>query len=350
MMTQATLSLSQTWSPALAQEASETFYLMPEWLELISRLYGYKLLPLGLRNEAGQLCGFLPLCLVQNRPRSRRLVAFPFSDYCPLLADSAEHAQELLDQALALTADQRADCLELRCGPNELLQADSRFVTSDLYVRWLLPLAKEAQMMWSQLRKPVQRQVRKAAQLGVQVRLAERREEMLRYYQLHLRTRCKKHGLPAQPRRFFLELWETFARSGRLRLWLAEYEGQPIAGMIFLAAGGTLRYAYGASHEGYLQLAPNNLLMWQAIEQACNEGFRVLDLGRTACANQGLMEFKRRWGAEKVPLPYYYYPRQAGPVSTSEESRVYRLLTSCWRVLPLQVSGPLGGLLYRYLG
>ncbi|WP_376794740.1 lipid II:glycine glycyltransferase FemX [Thermogemmatispora sp.] len=350
MMTQATLSLSQRWSPALAQEARETFYLLPEWLELVSRLYGYKLLPLGLRDEAGQLCGFLPLCLVENWPGSRRLVAFPFSDYCPLLADSPERAQVLLNQALALAVEYKASCLELRAGPCELLESKGSFVVSNLYVRWLLPLAEDAQTAWSRLRKPVQRQVRKASQSGVQVRLAERREDMLSYYQLHLRTRTKKHGLPAQPRRFFLELWETFAPSGRLRLWLAEYEGKPIAGMIFLAAGSTLRYAYGASHERYLQLAPNNLLMWQAIEDACGHGFRLLDLGRTACANQGLMEFKRRWGAEKVPLPYYYYPQQAGPVSTSEESRLYRLLTACWRRLPLSVSGPLGGLLYRYLG
>ncbi|MBX5451417.1 lipid II:glycine glycyltransferase FemX [Thermogemmatispora sp.] len=350
MMLHATRLLTQEWSPALAKEASETFYLLPEWLELISRLYGYKLFPLGVCNEAGQLCGFLPLCLVQNRPGSQRLVAFPFSDYCPLLAERPEHARSLVDQALALAAEYKADCLELRCGPNQWLQAHSDFVISDLYVRWVLPLAGDAQAMWSQLRKPVQRQIRKATQLGVQVRLAERREEMLSYYQLHLRTRCKKHGLPAQPKRFFLELWDTFAASGRLRLWLAEYRGKPIAGMIFLVAGGLVRYAYGASHERYLPLAPNNLLMWQAIKQACDERFRALDLGRTACANQGLMEFKRRWGAEKLPLPYYYYPRQAGPVSTSEESRLYRWLTGCWRWLPLPISGPLGGFLYRYLG
>ena len=38
----------------------------------------------------------------------------------------------------------------------------------------------------------------------------------------------------------------------------------------------------------------------------------LLDLGRTARENFGLMEFKRGWGAIEEPLTYYYFPRCAG--------------------------------------
>jgi FemAB-related protein (PEP-CTERM system-associated) len=338
------------WSSALESQARGTFYLLPEWLELISRVYGYPLLPLTTRNETGLVTGFLPLLLVQNRFTGRRLVSLPFSDYCPLLAENPACARELIDQALHLAHERRMDCLELRTGVHALLAERADFVAGELYVRWVLPLGADAQALWSQLRKPVQRQVRKAENLGVRVRVAQRREEMLEYYALHLRTRCRKHGMPAQPRRFFLELWDTFASRGHLKLLLAEYEGQTIGGMVLLAAGETMRYAYGASHERYLQLAPNNLLMWTAISQACSEGYRLLDMGRTATDNPGLMEFKRRWGSVREPLPYYYYPRRAGPASTSESSLKYRLLTAGWKRLPLRVSGPLGGYLYRYLG
>ncbi len=82
----------------------------------------------------------------------------------------------------------------------------------------------------------------------------------------------------------------------------------------------------------------------------CTHGYQTLDLGRTACDNEGLMEFKRRWGAIKEPLPYYYYPQTAGLASTSERSWKYRLLTSCWRKLPLHVAEPLGSFLYKHLG
>ncbi len=62
------------------------------------------------------------------------------------------------------------------------------------------------------------------------------------------------------------------------------------------------------------------------------------------------MEFKRRWGAYEEQLPYYYYPENSGLTATSEQSRKFRLLTSCWKQLPLQIAGPLGGYLYKHLG
>ena len=50
------------------------------------------------------------------------------------------------------------------------------------------------------------------------------------------------------------------------------------------------------------------------------------------------------------PLPYYYYPDVAGLAATSESSWKFRLLTACWKQLPLAVAGPLGGRLYKHLG
>jgi hypothetical protein len=204
--------------------------------------------------------------------------------------------------------------------------------------------------MWMRLRKPVQHQIKKSRKAGVQIRVAQQREDMLQYYHMHLLTRTKKHGMPAQPQHFFLELWDRFAEQQKIRLLLAEYQGKSIAGMILLRSDKTIQYAYGASDERYLSLAPNNLLMWSAINWGIEHECTTLDAGRTAYANEGLMEYKRRWGAIKEPLKYYYYPAQNGLATTSEQSWKYHLLTTCWRMLPLQIAGPLGGKLYHHMG
>ena len=173
---------------------------------------------------------------------------------------------------------------------------------------------------------------------------------MAHYYRLQLQTRSKKHGMPTQPQRFFIGLWDAFAASGALQVLLAEHEGTVIAGMILLASGSTLRDAYSASDASALSMAPNNVLMWHAITLGCAHGFKTLDMGRTARDIEGLMSFKRRWGAIQESLAHYYYPRVDGLASTSERSWKFRLLTNCWRQLPLQVAGPLGAQLYRHLG
>ena len=337
-------------STFIEQHAKESFYYSQAWFDLITKLYGYTVLPLTTSNAAGQVIGFLPLCFMQSPLTGKRLVSLPFSDYCPLLAEDEQSANDLINQAIELTQQQKARYLELRLGPNEVIAKRSDMVKGDLYVRWLMPLATDPDAVWSSLRKPIQHQIKKARKLGVQIRLAQTREDVAHYYRLHLQTRTKKHGMPAQPQHFFYRLWDAFAASGQMQVLLAQYEGNIVASMILLTSGTTVRYAYGASDERYLHLAPNNLLMWTAITWGCTHGYQTLDMGRTAYDNEGLMEFKRRWGAVMEPLPYYYYPHRTGLASTSEQSWKFRLLTTCWKQLPLSVAEPLGGVLYKHLG
>ena len=334
----------------IEQHSARTLYYSQAWLDLISRLYGYAVIPLTTTNTDGQIAGFLPLCSMQSPLTGRRLVTLPFSDLCPLLAVDEASANDLIDQAVSLAQRQKVRYLELRTGVNGVLAKRADLIEGNLYVRWLLPLSADPDLVWSKVRKPVQRQVKKSQKLGVHVRISHQRDDMAHYYRLHLQTRCKKHGMPAQPQRYFFELWDTFAGDGTLQLLLAEYQGAIIAGMMLFVSGPTIRYAYGASDERFLNLAPNDLLMWTAIKSGCALGCQALDLGRTACDNEGLMEFKRRWGAIKEPLPYYYFPHVAGLASTSESSWKYRLLTTCWKQLPLPLAGSLGGYLYKHLG
>jgi CelD/BcsL family acetyltransferase involved in cellulose biosynthesis len=335
---------------AIEHQANESPYYSQAWLDLIQKTYGYSVIPLTTTDADGHVTGFLPVCSLRTPFRGQRLVALPFADHCPLLARDEASANRLIDQAIHLAHARRAKYLELRTGIDPTLAKRSDLLASNLYVRWLMPLATDANAVWDQLRKPVQQQIKKSRKLGVQVSMAHSRDEVVDYYRLHVRTRCKKHGMPAQPRRFFLGLWDAFGASGAMQILLAKHEETVIAGMVLLAAGTTVRYAYGASDPSYLHLAPNNLLLWAAITWGCAHGFKALDFGRTARDNHGLMEFKRRWGAIEEPLPYYYYPRVAGPAATSENSQVYRTLTACWKRLPLTVAQPLGGYLYKHLG
>ena len=337
-------------SKLLKQYLSETTYYNHSWLNLITKVYGYSLIPLTVTNRTGRITGFLPLCYLRSFLTGPRLVALPFSDHCPLLAEDDDSANELIDQAVRLAQQYRVRYLELRTGVNTVLKKRTDFVENNLYACWTTPLVADPDTLWSRLPKSVRSKVRKSHRLGVQIRFAQCREDMLEYYRLHLRTRTKKHGMPAQPQRFFLELWDTFAATGELQVLLADHEGITIAGSILITSGSTARFLYGASDERYLHLAPNNLLTWEAITWCCRKGFHSLAHGRTARANKGLMQFDSNWAAIERPLPYYYYPSMTGLASTSEDSLKYHLLTSSWKRLPLQVAEPLGGYLYKHLG
>jgi CelD/BcsL family acetyltransferase involved in cellulose biosynthesis len=333
-----------------AAQGGDSFFSDERWMNVIQAIYGYRVTRLEARGADGTLQGFLPVCAIHSPLTGRRVVSLPFSDACPLLAADTGAADQLVDQALELGRLHRARYVELRTGPSEILAGRDDFVASDVYVRWRLALEVGEDAVWSGLPKPVQRQVRKSRKMGVTIRVAGEREDMSRYHRLHVGTRTGKHGMPAQPVTFFQALWDQFSRDGSMRVAFAEHEGIAIAGMVLFAAGNTVRYAYGASEERFLHLAPNNLLMWESIAWAAASGFKYFDMGRTARDNTGLMEFKRKWGATADPLPYFYSPRVAGLASTSEGSRKYQLLTACWKRLPLGVASSLGGMLYKHLG
>lgn len=339
---------SQT-PPAQAQ-SGDGFYSDARWLDLIQTVYGFAVTRLEVRGSDGVLRGHLPVCALSSPLTGRRVVSLPFSDMCNLVADDDATAQQLLDQAVELGRKHRARYVELRTGPSTLLAERPDFVANDNYVSWRLALAAGEDKVWSGVEKPVQRQVRKSRKLGVTIRFAQHREDMDVYHELHVGTRSGKHGMPAQPRAFFRGLWDRFATDGTVQALFAEHEGRTIAGMVLFASGDTVHYAYGASEEQSLHLAPNNLLMWESIAWAASKGYQFFDMGRTARDNQGLMEFKRKWGATAEPLPYYYWPHVAGLASTSETSRKYQVLTACWKRLPLPVASTLGGMLYKHLG
>jgi hypothetical protein len=108
-------------------------------------------------------------------------------------------------------------------------------------------------------------------------------------------------------------------------------------------------YAYGASDARFLKHAPNHALFDAALGWAIERGYRYFDFGRTAPDNEGLMEFKRQWGAQFLPLPYFYHPNRSGFVSETGASWKHRLFTSAWRKLPVGVTAVVGPPLYRHL-
>jgi lipid II:glycine glycyltransferase (peptidoglycan interpeptide bridge formation enzyme) len=140
-----------------------------------------------------------------------------------------------------------------------------------------------------------------------------------------------------------------------MRLVLAEqYEGgQPriLAGSILLRYGNTVFYAFNGRRRQDLSLHPNDLIQWHAIHDACEDRFQRYDFGEVPMGNEGLDQFKRKWGAATTQLYRYYYPapRDAVDGSIEPDSLVRRLASRCWQLLPLPVTGAVGGLIYGYL-
>jgi hypothetical protein len=106
-------------------------------------------------------------------------------------------------------------------------------------------------------------------------------------------------------RRQSLETMQALAASvpSRFRLYLAVWEGTPVAGIVVYLATGT-RYTSGAMREAVAgPVRANYLLHRVAIEEACAAGSTHFDFGESG-ASSGLAQYKTRFGARAEPYRF----------------------------------------------
>ena len=78
-------------------------------------------------------------------------------------------------------------------------------------------------------------------------------------------------------RNYFKNLLETHDRNLETKLWLANFEGKPIAAAINVYFGKTATYLFGASSDKYRNAMAPHLLQWMMIQDAKARGFNYYD-------------------------------------------------------------------------
>jgi CelD/BcsL family acetyltransferase involved in cellulose biosynthesis len=275
-----------SWTAFAAARPEATPFHAPAWAGFLSECYGFRSFAAVVLDQ-GRIVAGIPVAEV----RRRRWVSLPFTDACGPLGD----AERL---AAALDAARGARLVEVRAPlPGS--------VGSAAGLAHVLALDEDEQLVFAGFHKSqVRRNIRRAEREGVEVRVATTEAELTdTFYALHLRTR-RRLGAPVQRRRFFSLLWRHVLQPGGGYVLLAYHEGRPAAGAVFLTAGQTVVYKYGASDERRWGVRPNHVLFRDAIRRSCAEGRTVFDFGRTDSDDAGLREFKRGWGAIEQELVY----------------------------------------------
>jgi CelD/BcsL family acetyltransferase involved in cellulose biosynthesis len=96
-----------------------------------------------------------------------------------------------------------------------------------------------------------------------------------------------------------------------------------------------------------LPLRPNALLLSTAIRWGCEQGYRMLDFGKSHLGNSGLRAFKSGWGATEVPLTYSFLSSRP---AESGRARLLPLLQAVIRHSPAFVCRAAGQLFYKHFG
>jgi FemAB-related protein (PEP-CTERM system-associated) len=329
------------WRTYVESHPDGLHYHLPEWQAVLADSLGHEPFYVFARNEAGALCGVLPLFHVKSILTGRRLVSLPFASACGPIADSPETTEALVNRAKDLCRDLRCRYLEIRMTKPLSLGLDY----NEYYSTYVVPLY-EPQLMWKGLEQRARGSINKGRKRGVVVRIDNSERGVEAFYHLNLQTKTRL-GVPAHP----LDLFKVMRShmGSHFQLYLAEVEGKVISGAIAIRFNGVVAGCYQASDSRYLQYHPNDAVTWQELEDGSNQGYRCFDFGKTASDNLGLAQYKMKFRAEERKLYYGYYPKMPNLASSNRKGIKFGLATNLWRRLPLPLARALGSLAFRQL-
>ena len=334
--------VDREWDDAISAHPDATIFHSTAWARVLADTYGHRPCYVQISLNGG-LLALVPMMEVRSVLTRSRGICLPFSDYCaPLTFSSFGH--ELVTQKLQQIAHERCwSYFELR-GRSIV---PSNVPASESYYGHFLDLRIGPEALISNFSSSVQRAVRKAQRSGLSVSIQSSADAMAQFYKLHVRTR-RRHGVPPQPRSFFINIQRHLISTGFGFVVLVESPKGPIAAAMFFRLGRHAVYKFGASDERLQELRANNLAMFEAIRYLAEGGAEVLHFGRTERENQGLRRFKLSWGATEEKIDYARFDTASASWKHSCDRRS-TFHKPFFRALPASLNRLAGAMIYPHL-
>ena len=298
------------------------------WLALTERTYGVR--PRAwLAEDGGSIRGILPLFEKRRLGRSPVLVSAPGG----LLAADAATARALLDMAREPVTGQRVEYVELRdqrvCWPD--------LATSTEHCAHVLPLSGDRDTQWRSFDPKLRNQIRKAQRAGFTVHWGT--QHVGAFCRVMLEN-MRDLGTPMRAERWFRSALDALGE--RAALLVIALRDEPVGAMFLAVHRGCAMDLWASSLRRHFEHCPNQLLYWEAIQEAIRRGLHAFDFGRSQWGT-GTYRFKEQWGARAVPLYYQYLFRRPAEVpSFAAQQQRMGIAVRLWKRLPLPVARVLG--------
>jgi len=326
------------WDAFVHESNDATFYHQIGWRYVVENSYGFKSIYL-VAEEKGRIRGILPLFLIKSKIFGRKLISVSFAPYGGACADDTSIERMLIEGAKELADKYDVKFVEFRYLKNSGIDLP----TFTRYYTFILRLNSDPEVVWQRFSKKVRNSTRKAIKSGLRV---ERCKDYINeFYKIHSKN-MHHLGTPTHDKRFFKNVLKTFPE--QTDLVVVKYRDEIIAGTILLYFKDTVISGWAGSLREYLSLCPNNLMYWKIIKDACRNGYRFFDFGRSLI-NSGTFRFKKAWATEPIQLRYQFYlpnSKQIPDISMQNPKR--KRFAEIWRKIPYPIANVIGPKLRKF--
>ncbi len=294
----------------------------------------------------GQIVGGLPLVHLKSALFGSYFVSLPYFNHCGVLSTDEAARDALLEAAIERARWVNASHIELRhLGAIGVSIDPAIWPVKTAKVEMFLDLPGTAAELFAAFKPKLRAQIRRPRKAGLYARVGG--IELLNDFYTVFCRNMRDLGTPVQSLGFF----QAFIahQPGAAHVCVVYRAGAPVGAGIVVSDRRVLEIPWASTIREANADSPNMLLYWSLLEFAIETGHARFDFGRST-PGEGTFHFKTQWGAQPVPLHWYYWLAEGGALpEINPKNPKYELAIRLWQHLPVAVTRVLGPPLVRNL-
>ena len=166
----------------------------------------------------------------------------------------------------------------------------------------IIDLQQSLEKILADMKQKGRYNIKLAEKKGVKVyKSKDVKKDIGKFYQI-LKDTWDRDAFLGHDKEFYEKMLKILSTEKHAELYLAEYNDEPICGIITAYFGDTATYYYGASSNKYREVMAPYLVQWAAIQDAKNAGYKYYDFFGIAPEGvknhpwKGVTEFKLKFG------------------------------------------------------
>jgi lipid II:glycine glycyltransferase (peptidoglycan interpeptide bridge formation enzyme) len=141
----------------------------------------------------------------------------------------------------------------------------------------VLDLSQSLDALLAKMHKTTRYDIKAAQRKGITVRQGS--ENDLGVLQRLLFATASRQHFRTLSQKYLSEVWRLFSRGQHIKMFVAEFDGQPVSAAAMMAFGDTVTYWKGGWSGEHGNRYPNEALQWTAVQWAKGQGYRYYDFG-----------------------------------------------------------------------
>ncbi|MDO8507053.1 MAG: peptidoglycan bridge formation glycyltransferase FemA/FemB family protein [bacterium] len=189
----------------------------------------------------------------------------------------------------------------------------------------VLDISRPEEKILAEMKPKWRYNINLANRKGIKVREGRDSKDIKIFYEL-TKEMEKRGGYQGHEYDYYQKMYEALAKEDILKVFIAEYNGEPLAAILVSYFGQVATYLHGASGNEHRELMPTYALQWVAICEAKKRNCRIYDFwgiapeGAKNHSWAGVTRFKKGFGGEEISF--------GGAYDIAFDRKYYNLLST----------------------